>query len=314
MAAGGSDDNSGAAPIFQSLPHSQVVLGGLPVARALPVRGRRMVGPWCFLDRFGPLSFPEKQKLMDVPPHPHIGLQTVTWLLDGEILHDDSLGCEAIATPGGVNVMTAGAGIAHAEQTPLKTSHRLDGVQLWIALPDAHRHIAPSFENIATVPAIEQPGGVVQVFSGTLAGGLRCPASHYSALVGADLELQRGRKLELALDPSWEHAVILLQGDAAAGPGQPLIAGYLHYLNPGRSSLELNSPSGARVLLIGGPPFPEQILMWWNFVARTPEEIAGARAEWEQPHHPRFGEVKAYRGPRLKAPALLRPIAPPKNR
>ena len=140
--------------------HSAIRAAG-PVARALPVRGRRMVGPWCFLDRFGPMTFAEG-KPMDVAPHPHIGLQTVTWLLDGEIVHDDSLGCEAVARPGGVNVMTAGRGIAHTEQTPERNSGRLEGVQLWVALPEPVRNGASSFVAVEEVPIVEQAGGLAR--------------------------------------------------------------------------------------------------------------------------------------------------------
>src|SRR5690606_13106886 len=134
-----------AGSAFETYPVKEVKLGHLTIDRALPIRSRRLVGPWCFLDRFGPMTFAD-EKPMDVAPHPHIGLQTVTWLLDGEIMHDDSLGCESIARPGGVNVMTSGRGIAHAEQTPRQNSGLLSGVQLWTALPDAHRHGKPSFE------------------------------------------------------------------------------------------------------------------------------------------------------------------------
>lgn len=163
-------------------PNTEVTLGQLSVARALPVRSRRMVGPWCFLDRFGPLTFAEG-KPMDVAPHPHIGLQTVTWLLGGEILHDDSLGSEAVARPGGVNVMTAGAGIAHTEQTPGKNSGLLDGVQLWVALPDRDRQVSPAFQAVGQVPMAEERGGLIRVFAGAIAG-VASPARHYSEILG----------------------------------------------------------------------------------------------------------------------------------
>jgi quercetin 2,3-dioxygenase len=286
---------------MQSFPAREVKLGELPVARALPVRNRRLVGPWCFLDRFGPLTFSEG-KPMDVAPHPHIGLQTVTWLLDGEIVHDDSLGFQALVCPGGVNVMTSGRGIAHAEQTPDQNRRSLSGVQLWVALPEAERNIDPSFETFGQVPILEQRGATIQVFSGSL-WGANSPASHYSELVGADVEIHPGQSLELALEPAYGHAVLVLGGDCSIG-SHPLLERRLHYLGTGRSSLPLRSRRGGRLLLIGGPPFPETILMWWNFVARTPEEIAQARADWESRR--RFGDVKAYRGPRLSAPSLLR--------
>ena len=288
---------------FESFPNHEVKLGNLPVARALPLRGRRLVGPWCFFDRFGPLSF-SSGKPMDVAPHPHIGIQTVTWLLNGEILHDDSLGCEAIAHPGGVNVMTAGRGIAHAEQTPRENTGILNGVQLWTALPNPHRDVSPHFQAVSEVPAIEQPGGVIQVFAGSL-GGITSPARHYSEILGADLQIHAGESTAIGLDPNYEHAVLVLEGDCYLD-GQPLLAGNLHYLGIHRTAATFRSRARGRVLLIGGPPFPEPILMWWNFVARTPEEMVQARADWEAPDHSRFGDVSAYRGPRLDAPPLAR--------
>jgi redox-sensitive bicupin YhaK (pirin superfamily) len=257
------------------------------------------------LDRFGPLTFSD-DKPMDVAPHPHIGLQTVTWVLDGEILHDDSLGSEAVVRPGGVNVMTSGRGIAHTEQTPSENSRKLNGVQLWVALPHAQRNLDPFFEKIERVPVVEQSGGVIQVFAGSLAGAAS-PARHFSSLVGADIRIHGGQRVEIALEPGYEHAVLVLDGDCRLA-GRPLPDRQLHYLGTQRSTLRLNSTNGGRLLLIGGPPFPETILMWWNFVARTPEEIAQARSDWEE--HRRFGDVRAYRGPRLSAPSLVR-FAPP---
>ena len=264
-----------------------------------------MVGPWCFLDRFGPLTF-GAGKPMDVAPHPHIGLQTVSWLLDGEIVHDDSLGFEAVLRPGGVNVMTAGAGIAHAEQTPRHNSGRLNGVQLWVALPDQHRHIAASFAHVAEVPSIESPGGIVQVFAGRIDTSAS-PAPAFSSLVGAELRVHPRRTLALPLDPAYEHALLSLGGDCAL-EGEPLSEGLLYYLGTRRTEAAITSAEGGRVLLVGGPPFPERIVMWWNFVARTPEEISQARLDWEERR--RFGEVRAYDGPRLGAPELTRLAQP----
>ena len=290
---------------LEAYPNRDVSLGKLTVTRVLPIRDRRMIGPWCFLDRFGPLSFGD-DKPMDVAPHPHTGLQTVTWLLEGEVLHDDSLGCEATAKPGGVNVMTSGRGIAHAEQTPRQHSGRLNGGQLWVALPDEYRHIDPSFDGIERVPLIESPGGLTQVFAGTLAG-VASPSRHFSELVGADVQVHPGLSLELELRPSHEHAVLVLDGDCSV-EGEPLQPRMLYYLGANRPSVSLASRSGGRIMLIGGPPFAERILMWWNFVARTPEEIAQYRDDWEQQR--RFGEVRSYDGARLAAPELARLARP----
>jgi redox-sensitive bicupin YhaK (pirin superfamily) len=286
---------------LESFPNKDVSLGALHVTRALPIREKRMIGPWCFLDRFGPLTFADDTP-MNVAPHPHTGLQTVTWLFDGEVLHDDSLGSESTARPGGVNVMTAGRGIAHAEQTPRANSGQLNGAQLWVALPDASRQQAPSFAAIDRVPIAEQNAGIVKVFAGELAGA-RSIAPHFSDLVGAEVQVHANHDLEVGVDSAFEHSILLIDGDCAID-GEDIEPRRLYYLGTQRSSVCFRSRAGGRVLFLGGPPFPETILMWWNFVARTPEEIAEARADWEAGR--RFGEVSAYNGPRLPAPELAR--------
>lgn len=290
---------------LESYSNRALKLGSLEIARALPLRDRRMVGPWCFLDRFGPLTF-DAGKPMDVAPHPHIGLQTVTWLHAGEVMHDDSLGFESVLRPGGVNVMTSGSGIAHAEQTPPDNSRMLDGVQLWTALPDEHRHVAASFAHVAQVPVVEWSSGVAQVFAGTLDAATP-PLPYFSDLLGADLRVHPHSDLTVPLRSEFEHAILVMNGDCMLD-GQPLHPGLLYYLGTTRTEASFASREGGRVLLIGGPPFPETILMWWNFVARAPEEIVQAREDWEERR--RFGEVRAYNGPRLDAPALSRLARP----
>jgi redox-sensitive bicupin YhaK (pirin superfamily) len=282
-----------------------VQIGDLRVLRALPVKGRRLIGPWCFLDRFGPLTFGAGTP-MDVAPHPHMGLQTITWLLDGEVVHDDSLQQEALLRPGGLNVMTSGDAIAHAERTPDVNSGRLSGVQLWTALPDSHRRGAASFQHLRDVPTVEFSGGIARIFSGTL-GPTTSPAAHFSPLVGADLQIHRGERLTIPLRRDHEHALLLLTGDAELHE-RPLQSDTLYYLGTQREEIAIASVTGGRVLLIGGLPFGETILMWWNFVARTPEEIRQARDDWE--NHRRFGDVPAYQGPRLAAPDLIRVANP----
>jgi len=152
---------------LEAYANQDTTLGALSISRALPVKSRRMIGPWCFLDRFGPLSFSDGMP-MDVAPHPHMGLQTVTWLLEGEVVHDDSLLQEAVLRPGSVNVMTSGRAIAHAERTPADNTGRLNGVQLWTALPEGQRHGDASFQHVIHVPDVELGGGIIQVFSGSL--------------------------------------------------------------------------------------------------------------------------------------------------
>jgi redox-sensitive bicupin YhaK (pirin superfamily) len=290
---------------LEAYANYDIALGALAISRALPVKGKRMIGPWCFLDRFGPLSFTEGMP-MDVAPHPHMGLQTVTWLLEGEIVHDDSLLQEALLRPGGVNVMTSGRAIAHAERTPRDNSGRLNGVQLWTAMPDRDRHSDASFQHLAEVPVLERPGGIARVFSGRIAEAVS-PARHYSDLVGADLQVHAGETMTLPLQAGYEHGLLILEGDCALEE-QPLEPRVLYYLGTQRTDAALRSAGGARILLVGGPPFPETILMWWNFVARTPEEIRNAREDWEGRR--RFGDVPAYKGPRLAAPELVRLARP----
>jgi redox-sensitive bicupin YhaK (pirin superfamily) len=290
---------------IESYSSREMEVGTLMVSRILPVKGRRMIGPWCFLDRYGPLTFSEGRP-MDVAPHPHIGLQTVTWLLEGEVVHDDSLLCEAVARPGSVNIMTSGRGIAHAERTPAANSGQLNGIQLWAALPDRHRHIAPSFQHIDKVPVAEWNAGTVQVFSGDIATAASS-ARHYSEIVGAEVRIHPRSELSLPLQPSYEHGVILLSGDCVVD-GEALRERVLYYLGSRRTEASFRSASGGALLLLGGSPFPESILMWWNFVARTPDEIVKARTDWEQGDA--FGEVPAYDGPRLSAPSLVRLARP----
>ena len=290
---------------FEPYPVREVTVGPIRVQRALPLRGRRLIGPWCFLDRFGPLTFNEGTP-MDVAPHPHMGLQTVTWLQQGELVHHDSLRSEGSLRPGGVNVMTSGHAIAHAERTPTNNTGRLGGVQLWTALPDRDRNGPASFQHVPEVPVLEMSGGLAHVFSGTL-WSATSPASHFSSLVGADLQVHAHHSLTVPIEREHEHAVLILSGDCALEK-QPLASGVLYYLGTQRADLSFASTDGARVLLIGGLPFAETILMWWNFVARTPEEIRTARDDWEA--HRRFGDVPDYQGPRLAAPELTRLAQP----
>lgn len=286
-------------PSLEVLRSRRTTLGSLPILRALPVRGRRTIGAWCFLDRYGPLSFTD-EKPMDVAPHPHIGLQTVSWLLDGEVLHRDMLGCEAIARPGSVNVMTAGSGIAHSEETPRQHGGRLNGLQLWVALPDNARKLEPSFVHVPSVPRLELPNGAAEIFAGEIAGQ-RCDAPVFSELVGLDVRVTRGGA-ELPARSDFEYGIYLLDGDASLG-GEELRPEALHYLAPGATVLSLGTRRGGRLLILGGVPFAERIMMWWNFVARTRDEIAAARTAWVTRQG--FGEVPGYEGPRIEAPALL---------
>lgn len=242
---------------------------------------------------------------MDVAPHPHIGLQTVSWLLQGEIIHNDSLGCEASMRAGQLNLMTAGHGIAHSEETPRINSGTLNGVQLWVALPGNRRQMAPEFHHYASLPVLEFSAGTVTIIAGTLSGQTS-PAEMFSPIVGAEIALRTSEPLVLPIRRDFEHAVLVLQGGVSLS-NRPLEQRALHYLGRDRDELHLSGTADSRILLIGGAPFEDPVLMWWNFVGSTHEEIAQAREDWIA--HKRFGEVKAYRGARLPAPELAK-LAP----
>ncbi len=284
----------------------EVPLGGpraMHVRRTLPHRHRRMVGAWCFVDHFGPRQLGGGAG-MQVPPHPHTGLQTVSWLLEGEVLHRDSLGSLQRVEPGQLNLMTAGHGISHSEETPpvtARTSDDLHGVQLWVALPQASRSVAPAFEHHATLPVLTDAGMAATVLMGSL-GGTTSPATAYSPLVGADLTLSDRTRTDLPLERDFEHAVLVTHGSAEVA-GRPVARGSLLYLPPGPTTLPLRADADARLMLLGGAPFDERIVMWWNFVGTDHDDIAAAREQW-QAADPRFGTVVGYDGGRLPAPEL----------
>ncbi|TMR07872.1 pirin family protein [Nonomuraea turkmeniaca] len=264
-----------------------VPLGGpraMSVSRTLPGAHRRMIGAWCFLDAYGP-----EQSAMRVPPHPHTGLQTVTWLVEGDVLHRDSLGTLQRVRPGQLNLMTAGRGISHSEESPETVLH---GVQLWVALPGEHRHVAPAFEHHPALPVLEGSGYAATVVMGSL-GGVSSPASAYTPLVGAEIAVDG--QGEVPLDPAFEHGLLLLDGEVAGLERGPLV-----YLPPGRSGVRVSGRG--RVLLIGGEPFGEEIVMWWNFVGRSHDEIAAYRKEWMEGEG--FGAVEGFDGAPLPAPVL----------
>ncbi|RWA23295.1 pirin family protein [Mycolicibacterium brumae] len=282
-----------------------VPLGGpraMSVRRTLPRRQRWRVGAWCFLDHYGPNDVAGTGG-MDVAPHPHTGLQTVSWLFSGEVEHRDSLGTHALVRPGELNLMTAGAGICHSEVSTPDTTV-LHGVQLWIALPDAHRHAPRAFEHYTPMPA-QLPGAVLRVFIGSLAGQTS-PAPTFSPLLGAEVRLQPGAQLILDVDPSFEHA-FLSDTESVAVDGVETPWAALAFLEAGRSTVTLanHTDEPARGLLLGGEPLDEEIVMWWNFLGRSHEEIAAYRREWERKSD-QFGRVQGYRGSpaRLPAPPL----------
>jgi redox-sensitive bicupin YhaK (pirin superfamily) len=274
-------------------------VGDIEVRRLMPLRRRRSVGAWCFVDHYGPMSV-DGVAGMQVPPHPHIGLQTVTWLLDGNVLHRDSLGSEQMIRPGQLNLMTAGRGIAHSEESPAGHDPGLHGVQLWLALPGADRQAAPGFEHHADLPSFGLAGFDVTLFAGQLAGQ-QSPATVFSPVVGAQLQARRDTSGELAVQPRHEHMVFAATGRAQVA-GCQLAPGSLLYLSPGRDRVPVSAAAGSTLFLLGGQPLGEPLLMWWNFVGRTPEDIITATRDWAQ--GTRFGEVAGYRGAPLPAPPL----------
>ncbi|CAN5455881.1 pirin family protein [soil metagenome] len=279
------------------------------VRRTLPQRARSLIGGWCFVDHYGP-----ERTAMVVPPHPHTGLQTVSWLFAGEIDHRDSVGSHAVVQPGQLNLMTAGAGISHSEVSIRPTAYStsedgvLHGAQLWIALPDSARHGSPFFESYVPTP-FALGDATVSVFIGTLAGSTS-PARVFSEMVGAQVDVPAGARVVLPVDARFEHGVLVDSGDVAVN-GIPVPRSHLAYLAPGPGELVITAGAEAvRVLVIGGVPLGEQIVMWWNFIGRDHDEIVGFRDQWQRDviggQNPggRFGTVEGYEGRPLPAPEL----------
>ncbi len=275
------------------------VVGRMTVHRALPRRGLRTVGPWCFADHLGPEEVTETQGL-DIGPHPHTGLHTVTWLLEGAVLHRDSLGTEQLIRPGQLNLMTAGHGVAHAEEATRTYRGTLHGVQLWVAQPEPDRHGPAAFEHHAVLPQTTVDSTDLTVLVGTYAGAASL-AGQDSPIVGADAVVRPGTSV-WPLRPDFEYALVVLEGQVSVGQ-HVVRPSALAFLGRGRDEVPVTATDPARVLLLGGAPFPEPLIMWWNFVARTHEEIDAAVRDW-QGRDERFGEV-ASPLPRIPAPAPL---------
>lgn len=272
---------------------------GMSVLRALPTRQRRMIGAWCFLDHLGPLQFAPGQGL-HVGAHPHTALQTFTWLIEGEVLHRDSLGNEQLIRPGQVNLMTAGHGIVHTEDSPAD-GQRLHAAQLWIALPPAAADCPPAFEHYPDLPCWEADGFVFTLLAGNFAGRTM-PARFHTPLVGLDIHSPTGARCELPLDPGFEYGLLLLEGEIRLGD-ERFVTDEFAWLGSGAGSIAIDLLAGSRLLLLGGEPFGEPVLMWWNFVGHSRQAISAAQREWEA-GSPRFGPVVGDGGRRLVAPPL----------
>jgi redox-sensitive bicupin YhaK (pirin superfamily) len=290
-----------AEPVREVLAPRTVQLGeSSQVRRLLPNLHRRMVGAWCFVDHYGPDDIAE-QPGMRVAPHPHCGLQTLSWLHEGEVEHRDSLGTLATIRPYELGLMTAGHGIAHSEQSPVPHPSLLHGAQLWIALPDRSRESAPAFEHYGDLPVVRTTHGLSATLMLGRFDGAESPGTTHTPIVGMDLDLAPGAATALPLEPDFEYAVLAMTGLVDVD-GVPVERGTMLYLGCGRSELRLRSDSGGAVMLLGGEPFEEKIVMFWNWIGRSGEEIAGYREAWQAGE--RFGTVHGYDGARLDAPVL----------
>ncbi len=258
-------------------------IGAMGIVRALPTKGRRTIGAWCLIDVMLPGDELDPDPL-EIGPHPHIGLSTVTWILDGEALHSDSLGTEQLIRPGEVNLMTAGNGVAHAE---LGTGGGVLGIQMWIAQPESTRFGAPAFEHHRDLPVADLGSGTATVFVGSLAGETS-PSRTDTALVGADLRLGRG-SVTLEADPTFEYAIVPVDGRVALN-GAVVDEGFLGMITAPTRVLRIEAEGPSRVLLIGGEPLGEPLTMWWNFVGRSKDEITAAWRDWQDGDTDRYPE------------------------
>lgn len=306
-----SDDCTKYANQFiQEFPLRRAEIGnGTVIKRVLPSRHKRMIGAWCFLDHAGPVHFNAGEGL-DVGPHPHIGLQTFTWMIEGTMLHSDSLGTkDQLITPRQVNLMTAGYGISHTEVAPANETV-MHAAQLWIALPDDKMNMAPAFENYPELPVVQEQGIDFTVLVGDYLN-TTSPVKVHTELLGVDLYAKEASKARLPLNPKFEYGFMLLEGEGASINGHALTLDNMVILEPGLEAVEVELTADCRVLLLGGEPFETPILLWWNFVGRDQAQLAEARQQWVD-QDARFGSIPHYQGESLKAPALPDGMRPSK--
>ena len=255
-------------------------LGDFQVRRPLPARERTMVGPFIFVDQFGPGQL-DIGKGMDVRPHPHINLATVTWLFQGAVDHRDSVGSHATIRPGQVNLMTAGSGIVHSERSPQEerdAGAKLYGMQTWLALPDGQEEIDPAFESLTDLPIVESGGATAQVIMGSL-WGATAPTTLYADTIYADIVLDAGGALPI--DSQADERAVMLVGGEASIDGEPLGLYVLTVLKPGEA-MTLRSTSGGRVMLLGGEAFATKRHVFWNFVSSSRDRIRQAKEDWRE--------------------------------
>lgn len=275
----------GAATELELIEPRDVPLGGIRamnVRRTLPQKKRSLIGAWCFLDHYGPDDVAETGG-MNVRAHPHIGLQTVSWLFSGEIEHRDSAGFHAFVRPGELNIMTAGRGISHSERSTPETTV-LHGAQLWVALPERARMIDPGFEHYAP-PIVKGDGWLGQVFLGELLGEIS-PVETHTPLLGAELRIDYASSVTFDIDPAFEHGLLVDSGEVTVhtdvADGVLVEKDHLVYAPPGARTFTVTAGEElARVLIIGGKPLGEQIVMWWNFIGTDHDIVAQARHDWQ---------------------------------
>lgn len=263
--------------------------GGFVVRRTLPNVKKRMVGPFIFFDHMGPVDLQVGQG-MDVRPHPHIGLSTLTYLFEGEILHRDTLGYEQAIRPGAVNWMTAGSGVAHSERSSQEARTRpqkLHGLQIWIALPKEHEEVQATFDHYShkDIPQLNMGETEVRVVAGEFEK-YKSPVHTYSDLIYLDLKLLKNQPLELP-ESSFERALYIVGGSVKVGDSV-LSSGDMGVFETGKP-IRLNPQSDARAMILGGTPFPETRYIWWNFVSSSEKRIEQAKADWVNKN---FGSIK----------------------
>ena len=270
---------------------------GIDIQRTLPHRYIRTIGAWCFIDHFGPT---EQENAMSVAAHPHVGLQTVSWLFAGEVEHRDSLGSIQIIHPGELNLMTAGHGIAHSELSST-TAGLMHGVQLWTVLPENARDGAAYFDHYNDLPVFKKEQLDIRLFVGELLGHTS-PARTFSEMVGAEIDVPAGTMAQLPIDESYEYGLLVVAGDLRVNDEQVPVE-YLYYQPLGSEEFKIESTGGAKAVLLGGVPFGEEIVMWWNFIGRTHEEIEEMRLDWESQSN-RFPAFEDQVHGRIPAPAM----------
>ena len=272
--------------MFDVITPSTHDIGAFEVRRSLPNKARTMVGPFIFVDQFGPAHF-DIGKGMDVRPHPHINLATVTYLFEGAIDHRDSLGTYATIRPGACNLMTAGRGIVHSERTPSAeraTGSAISGMQTWLALPDGKEEVDPAFEHVAKdeLPLVEDNGVSARIIMGSL-WGATSPITQHSATIYADILMNAGATIPIDAEAD-ERAVLVALGDASLD-GEALDRHSLYILKPGQPML-LRATSDARVMLLGGEAFATPRHVWWNFVSSSRDRINQAKHDWKEGRFP----------------------------